>query len=130
MNRRIRTNPERPATRAICPAPTLLAVLLLVTVVPGAAAYAVLERDVALRTTLRDTTRRDDARELSIRVVSELAGAMARTVERQAPALPSAESRVVSIERGAAPVAIPDDVTPPVAGHTRLALLNLPPPLI
>lgn len=129
MERRNRTNPERSATRAICPAPTLLAVLLLATVVPGAAAYAVLERDTALRTTLREFPRGDEARELSVRAVSGLAAAITRTVETRAAALPRAEARVVPLERGVSSVVRPERVVAPVANGVRLALLNLPPPL-
>lgn len=108
----------------------MLAVLLLVTVVPGAAAYAVLERDVSLRTTLRDAPRRDDARDLSVRAVSGLARAITRTVEAvaTAPALPGVASRVAWIAGSGVPVLCPDERAAPVASNVRVALLDLPPP--
>jgi hypothetical protein len=104
-------------------------VLLLVTVMPGAAAYAVLERDVSLRTTLREIPGRDDARELTVRAVSGLAGAIKRTVETPDATLPGAETCVASSEGSVEPALEADVATPPIAGGVRLALLNLPPPL-
>lgn len=130
MDRSTRTHSERLQARTSCASPTLIAVLLLLTVVPGAAAYAVVENEIALRTTLREAPRRDEARE-AVRASATLAEAIMRTVRANAPAalLPTNsaiagfETRVVEASRIGEASA---HVAP--AGGVRAALLNLPPP--
>lgn len=119
-----RTKPER--FRATAASPTLVAVILLLAITPGAAAVAFAESDHAGRPALKLDQRRDDAREFSSHAVATLAAAFVRV---------------------AAPTAILPQIdrTPSVAAPTlersptrnivvatlplREALLDLPPPI-
>ncbi len=128
MHRTDRTNPERAIPRPTAASHTLLAVLLLLTVVPGAAACAVVESDHALRTTLRDTPRRDEPRELSQRAVATLAAALKHAASQATVAIPVP---LPWLSSGHEPVAATSFNGRSVVAteRVRLALLNLPPPM-
>lgn len=119
-----RTKPER--FRATNASPTLVAVILLLAITPGAAAVAFAEADPVGRTALRLDQRRDDAREFSSHAVATLAAAFVRVAAPTAilPQIDPAPSvAILTFERAPARAAL-ETIRP-----LREALLDLPPPI-
>jgi hypothetical protein len=121
--------PDRPASRHPAGAPTLLTVLLLLALVPGAAACAYIESDVLPRSAIGETTRRAPDRDASSTAQHMLATAVATVFGTSSSVFPPQSTFTLSSD---ASVAVVDTTTTTHAALQRLhdTLCNLPPPVL
>ncbi|MEO1130123.1 MAG: hypothetical protein AAFX05_10525 [Planctomycetota bacterium] len=121
--------PDRPASRHPAGAPTLLTVLLLLALVPGAAACAYIESDVLPRSAIGDTTRRAPDRDVSATAQHVLATAVATVFGTSTGVFPPESTVTLPTE---APIANVDALTLTHVALERLhdTLCNLPPPVL